>query len=187
MRRNLGGGLHMEEIVPHRSGSCSGQSPRGAFDEGRRFETSPGPCDRQIAGLVQQRLNRNSIPNYTGCDADNGGITLPAGFCASVFADQLGHARHIAVSPNGDVYVNTWSTNYNNRTNAPGGYIVALRDTDRDGHAETIQRFGTTHKDGWHGGGTGIAVHRGSLYVEVDSRIVRYALAADVLAPTGPA
>lgn len=123
----------------------------------------------------------------TACDADNGGITLPEGFCASVFADQLGHARHIAIAPSGDVYVNTWSSNYNRRTNAAGGYIVALRDADRDGRAETIERFGTTHQDGRPGGGTGIAVHAGSLYVEVHGRIVRYALTPDALIPaTGP-
>jgi hypothetical protein len=34
----------------------------------------------------------------------NGGITLPAGFSASVFADKLGKARHIVVNSNGDVY-----------------------------------------------------------------------------------
>ena len=120
----------------------------------------------------------------SACDADNGGIRLPSGFCASVFADQLGHARHVAVAPNGDVFVNTWSSNYNKRTNAPGGYIVALRDTNRDGHADLIQRFGTMHRDGRPGGGTGIAVHGGSLYVEVHGTIVRYPLPADALVPT---
>jgi hypothetical protein len=39
------------------------------------------------------------------CDPDNGGITLPPGFCALVAIDGLGAARHIAVAPNGDVYV----------------------------------------------------------------------------------
>jgi glucose/arabinose dehydrogenase len=119
-----------------------------------------------------------------GCAADNGGILLLSGFCASVFADQLGHARHVAVAPNGDVYVNTWSSNYNKRTNAPGGYIVALRDANRDGRAETVVRFGTTHEDGKPGGGTGIAVHAGWLYVEVDDEIVRYPLSPDALVPT---
>jgi len=33
------------------------------------------------------------------------GITLPAGFCATVFADTLGAARHMTVAPNGDVFV----------------------------------------------------------------------------------
>ena len=34
---------------------------------------------------------------------DNAGLTLPNGFCATVFADSIGHARHLAVSPNGTV------------------------------------------------------------------------------------
>jgi hypothetical protein len=44
--------------------------------------------------------------------------------------------------------------------------------------------FGTTHQDGRPGGGTGIAVHAGALYVEVRGNIVRYPLPADALAPT---
>src|SRR5262249_18100283 len=41
------------------------------------------------------------------CDPDNGGITLPDGFCALVVADSLGAARHLAVASNGDLYVAT--------------------------------------------------------------------------------
>ena len=41
------------------------------------------------------------------CADDNGGLTLPPGFCATVFADRVGHARHLVVAPNGVVYVNT--------------------------------------------------------------------------------
>src|SRR5258708_30507049 len=39
------------------------------------------------------------------CDANSGGLTLPAGFCALVAADNLGTARHLAVAANGDVYL----------------------------------------------------------------------------------
>ena len=39
------------------------------------------------------------------CDPDNGGLTLPAGFCALVIADNLGVARNLAVAANGDVCV----------------------------------------------------------------------------------
>src|SRR4029434_6779164 len=39
------------------------------------------------------------------CDPDNGGLKLPMGFCALVVADNLGVARHMAVAPNGDLYV----------------------------------------------------------------------------------
>src|SRR5262245_15010179 len=61
-----------------------------------------------------------------GCDAGNAGLVLPAGFCATVFADGLGHARQIAVAANGDVYVNTWSSKYTDFKNAPGGFVVGL-------------------------------------------------------------
>ena len=29
----------------------------------------------------------------TSCTGDNGGLTLPPGFCATIFADSIGHAR----------------------------------------------------------------------------------------------
>jgi glucose/arabinose dehydrogenase len=70
------------------------------------------------------------------CAEDNGGITLPPGFCATVFADHIGHARHLVVAPNGVVYVNTWSGRYyHNDTPPPGGFLVALQDTTGDGRA----------------------------------------------------
>jgi glucose/arabinose dehydrogenase len=120
-----------------------------------------------------------------GCDQGNVGLTLPPGFCASVFADNLGRTRHVTVAPNGDVYANTWSSSYTDLKNAPGGYIVALRDTNRDGRADMIQRFGPVHQDGKVGGGTGIAVHRDALYVEDIGKIVRYRLDRGRLVPQG--
>lgn len=58
---------------------------------------------------------------HKGCDPGNAGLTLPPGFCASIFADNLGRARHLTVAPNGDVYVNTWSSSYTGLKNAAGG------------------------------------------------------------------
>src|SRR5450631_4013936 len=113
------------------------------------------------------------------------GITLPPGFCATVFADNIGHARHLVVAPNGIVYVNTWSGRYyGNDTPPPGGFLVALQDTKGDGHADVSIRFGDTLAGGSHGG-TGIALYNGALYAEVNDRIVRYALPAGKIAPTG--
>src|SRR3569623_205838 len=64
-----------------------------------------------------------SVPEGS-CPGDNGGITLPPGFCATVFADSLGHVRHITVAPNGDVYVNTWSGKYYGDKGAhAGGFL----------------------------------------------------------------
>jgi glucose/arabinose dehydrogenase len=123
---------------------------------------------------------------YT-CDEDNGSITLPSGFCATVFADNIGHARHIAVAPGGDVYVNTRvhkDKAGNIPANPAGGYTVALRDADGDGHADKRERFGAIYQPGREGGGSGIAVYGDALYVEVDDKIVRYPLSGGALAPT---
>src|ERR1700756_3745737 len=93
------------------------------------------------------------------CATDNGGITLPGGFCATVFADHVGHARHLVVAPDGVVYVNTWSgTYYDNDTPHAGGVLVALQDTRGDGHADRVTRFGETQEQGGTGG-TGIALY----------------------------
>ncbi len=70
-------------------------------------------------------------------------ITLPAGFRSTVFADSLGQARQMSVRANGDVYVNTHRSPYDTARKVPaGGFIVALRDTNQDGKADLIQRFG---------------------------------------------
>ena len=119
------------------------------------------------------------------CDPGNGGITLPDGFCASVYADDLGHTRHLAVAAGGAVYVNSWSSQYTGMKNAPGGFVVGLRDDNGDGRADLVERFGTVHREGKPGGGTGIAVHGDGLYVEVDGKIVRYRLGRGTLVPEG--
>src|SRR5882762_4075612 len=120
------------------------------------------------------------------CASDNGGITLPSGFCATVFADTIGHARHIVVSSNGDVYVNTWSGPYYQGPTHPGGFLVALRDTNNDGIADIVKRFGPDTRQR-NGGGTGIGIYQGSLYAEegdtISKRIVRYAISADSMTP----
>src|SRR5206468_3187550 len=118
------------------------------------------------------------------CAEDNGGITLPAGFCATVFADNIGHARHLVVAPNGVVYVNTWSGRYyGNDTPPAGGFLVALQDTNGDGQADVRLRFGDSVQTG-SAGGTGITLYRGGLFAEVNDRIVRYALPTKGIVPT---
>ena len=85
--------------------------------------------------LTAAAENKVSDPaSAKACPGDKGGITLPAGFCATVFADNIGHARHLVVAPNGAVYVNTWSgTYYGNDTPPPGGFLIALQDINGDG------------------------------------------------------
>ena len=68
------------------------------------------------------------------CAGNDSGITLSPGFCASVFADNLGHVRHMVFGPNGVLYVNTWSGRYYRNDKPPaGGFLVALKDTKGDG------------------------------------------------------
>ncbi len=120
------------------------------------------------------------------CAGNDGGITLPPGFCATIFADNIGHARQMVVAPNGVVYVNTWSGRYYRNDKPPaGGFLVALQDTTGDGRADMVARFGPGAETG-NAGGTGIALYNGAIYAETNDRIVRYALPTGAVAPSGP-
>jgi glucose/arabinose dehydrogenase/mono/diheme cytochrome c family protein len=123
--------------------------------------------------------------NVSASTCTNTGLTLPKGFCATVFADSIGHARHLTVSSEGTVYVNTWSGEYYGKDQPPaGGFLVALRDTTGDGRADVVARFGDSVKNGGTGG-TGIALYQGALYAEAHDKIVRYPLQAGSITPTG--
>jgi glucose/arabinose dehydrogenase len=140
-----------------------------------------------MAALLLPGLVAPASAQTAACPEDNGGITLSPGFCATVFADKLGHARHLAVAPNGVVYVNTWSGRYySNDTPPPGGFLIALQSTKNDGHADSVIRFGPSAADG-NAGGTGIAIYRNYVYAETNDHIVRYPLPANGVVPTEPA
>ncbi len=142
----------------------------------QRGERAPDSGDTAAAA-------RSAGDTSAACPADNGGITLPTGFCATVFADTVGHARHMVVLPNGTVYVNTWSGRYYGNAPAPrGGFLVALRDTTGDGVADVRVRFGDSVRSGGIGG-TGVALYDGDLFAEANDKIVRYDLPADAIAP----
>ncbi|MGH8431937.1 MAG: PQQ-dependent sugar dehydrogenase, partial [Solimonas sp.] len=124
-------------------------------------------------------------PSTTACPGDNGGLVLSSGFCATVFADNLGHARQMVAAPDGTLYVNTWSGRFFKSPPPPGGFLIALRDTTGTGKADAIIRFGAT--SGQRGtGGTGIAFHENAVYAEESGRILRYALLAGEMAPSQP-
>jgi glucose/arabinose dehydrogenase len=119
-------------------------------------------------------LFAGSLLAAPACDPDNGGITLPEGFCAVVAIDGLGPARHIAVAPNGDVFVALQS----NRESKGG--VVALRDTKGDGHFDVKESFG-------EGSSTGIALRNGYLYVAHWNTVERFKMTPGQLKPAGPA
>jgi glucose/arabinose dehydrogenase len=123
-----------------------------------------------VAGCMTPSLVNAATP---ACDPNNGGITLPAGFCALVAVDGLGAARHIAVAPNGDVYVALQSDRNS------GGGVVALRDTKGDGHFDMKETFG-------EGSSTGIGLRNGYLYVAKMQSVERYKMTPGQLKPAGP-
>jgi glucose/arabinose dehydrogenase len=110
-------------------------------------------------------------PEQPACDPDNGGLTLPEGFCALVVADSVGKARHLVVASNGDLFV---------ALNGEPGGVMALRDTNGDGRADVRRHFGDE-------GGTGIALRDGWLYFGADGEVVRWPLASGSLQPSGSA
>jgi glucose/arabinose dehydrogenase/cytochrome c5 len=120
-----------------------------------------------------------AAPAKAPCANSDTGITLPPGFCATVFADNVGNTRHIAVAADGTVYANTWngSSYFRGTTGNPDGFLVAIQDTHHTGKADKITYFGMTPAEGSKGG-TGIGLYKGFVYAEMNDEIVRYPLAA---------
>ena len=106
------------------------------------------------------------------CAPDNGGLTLPAGFCAVVVGENLGPVRHLAVAPNGDV----WAAKRGNE-----GGVVVLRDTTGDGRADVVRRFYAERMAG--AAGSGIALTADALYYAANDRVLRFAWAAGASEP----
>ena len=131
--------------------------------------------------VAQSQSTENSRNGL--CRGDDSGLKLPAGFCATVFADGIGHARHMVVAPSGVVYVNTWSGRYyDNDVPHAGGFLVALQDKTGSGKANVIERFGETVQTGG-AGGTGIGLYKGAIYAEINDRIARYVIPAGAIVP----
>jgi glucose/arabinose dehydrogenase/mono/diheme cytochrome c family protein len=155
---------------------------------------SSGELTMRLASLLRTTLPAFAVLGaltataQKTCPSNDSGLTLPAGFCATIFADGIGHARHLVVAPNGVVYVNTWSGDYyppGDKT-PEGGFLVALQDKSGSGKADVIERFGATVQSGG-AGGTGIALYNGSLYAELNDRIVSYKLSPGSIVPPGSA
>ncbi|WP_417449299.1 PQQ-dependent sugar dehydrogenase [Kordiimonas sp.] len=118
------------------------------------------PVHADIEGVADEA----AIPEDTG-------VKLAPGFRATVFADGIGAARHMAVSDSGWVYVALMKSQ-------DGFGAVALHDSDGDGKADETVPFakGMT--------GTGMGIDGGYLYYAQDERVVRWPL-PDNGAPEG--
>ena len=116
--------------------------------------------------------NKIELPNG---DPNHGGLVVPGGFEVVVVADSVGSARHMAVSSNGDIYVKL-------RGGEPKG-IVALRDVDNDGRADTIKYFGDYEDVGNYG--TAMRIHNGYMYFSTAGEVYRIKLTPGQLIPDG--
>lgn len=95
-------------------------------------------------------------------DANNAGLKLPPGFSAVKVADNLGAARHLAITPNGDIFVKL-----ENLKNGKG--IYWLHDSNKDGKMDKMLGFGNYI-------GTGMYISHGYLYASSNTEVFRYKL-----------
>jgi glucose/arabinose dehydrogenase len=93
----------------------------------------------------------------------SGNLILPKGFKSIVVAENLGRARHLVVTNNGDLYIRLA------RLNKKGQGTVILRDKNKDGVIDDSTGFGNY-------GGTGITIKNGYLYAASDNDVYRYKL-----------
>lgn len=128
-----------------------------------------------FAGFTQ-RATENGLPVQT---AANGGLFLPDGFTATVVVDSLpGRARHLAINSNGDVYVKARFVKDKDES------VIALRDTNGDGRADIIKRFGGLERERAYG--TAMRIHDGYLYFSSELYVYRYKLTPGQLIPDSP-
>ncbi len=101
-----------------------------------------------------------SADTKNNSDADNAGLTLPSGFTAVAVADNLGSARHLAVTKEGDIFVHL-------ERPKNGKAILVLHE---DGDKTTLKTSFANY------GGTGIYIKNGYLYASSSRDVFRYKL-----------
>ncbi len=137
--------------------------------------------------MVRQLLLATAVlTRQPACPREATGITLPQGFCATVFADLVGMARHLVVGKSGTLFVAVGEVTGGSvtrigrlRPDRTAGGILILRDTTGDGHADVEARvpFPTA---------TGIALSRGFLLVASRATVERFRLNSDESGVVGP-
>ena len=112
-----------------------------------------------IALIAQQQLLAQTKKTTSGSSTtSNAGLKLPTGFNATVIAPNVGGARHIAITEEGDIYVKLA------RPNGDKNGIVA------------VSQNGNVAKGFADYGGTGMAIKDGYLYASSNTDVYRYKL-----------
>ena len=113
-----------------------------------------------LIGCGEDKTNETTSETALNLSPDDLGLTLPEGFGALKVADSLQNPRHIAVTPEGGIYVKLAKP-------VDGNGILYLEDDNGDGTAEVKMGFGNY-------GGTGIALNGDELYASSNSQVFRY-------------
>lgn len=112
-----------------------------------------------VGSLLTLNALKNDPPVKITAEA---GLTLPAGFSANVIADNLGTARHLVATPEGDIYIKFDRAK-------PNQGIIVLHDNGTT--ATQKSTFGNYS-------GTDILIKNGYLYASSDNEVFRYKLNA---------
>ncbi|HVX26553.1 MAG TPA: PQQ-dependent sugar dehydrogenase [Parafilimonas sp.] len=100
----------------------------------------------------------------------NAGLKLPSGFSATIVADGLGAARHLAVTPTGDIFVKLEKLK-------DGKGIYWLHDSNNDGKMDKMLGFGDYV-------GTGMYIKDHYLYASSNTEVYRYKFGDDYTVDT---
>jgi len=125
---------------------------------------------------IEEAKTENTPIEEVTSNGTDGELLLPDGFKVIVVADSVGPARHLAVNDNGDVYI---------KLRTPTGNMgnMALRDTNNDGKADVMERFGDYPNDGTFA--TEMRIHNGYLYFSSELVVYRQKLVPGQLVPEG--
>lgn len=128
-----------------------------------RADTMPlaRPLAAAMLGLAAACHRDTSSANADGCDTS---LKVPDGFCATIVADTVGKARHIAVRSNGDVFVARLASRRDS------GGISAIR-------GRTVERFGSGAMHGV------VLASDSSLYASTATEILHYRFTGTSLTP----
>lgn len=117
-----------------------------------------------VAGLTISPPREHKA-NHQTPQTPNAGLKLPAGFSAEIIAATGALPRHIAVAPNGLIYLKS------NITKRKPGNAILVYKTGADGKAVRVSGFGNYT-------GTGIYIKSGYLYASSNTEVFRYKLNA---------
>jgi glucose/arabinose dehydrogenase len=106
---------------------------------------------------------------------DNAGLKLPAGFCATIFADSVRGVRQLATAPNGDIFAAMQPVGGGGAVSNPG--VMVFRDESKSGKATKREKFASGF------GSSHVVIFDGYLYTEATPAMPQRGAAAPAARP----